>query len=36
MPEPIAVHHNKILKYFYDNGREHYIKRINHIWAIDA
>ena len=36
MPEPISIHHNRILRYFYDNGREHYTKSVNHMWAMDA
>lgn len=35
MPEPIAMAHNKILKYYYDNGRERFSKNVSHIWALD-
>ncbi len=36
MPEPMSVYHNKILKYFYDNGREMTTTRVMHQWAVDA
>ena len=36
MPEPLSIHHNKILKYFYDNGREQSTTKVIHTWAVDA
>lgn len=35
MPKPIELVHNKILKNFYDNGRELYTTKMTHIWCLD-
>lgn len=36
MPEGISIYHNRILKYYYDNGRERLQRNITHVWALDA
>lgn len=36
MPEVISIHHNRILKYFYENGREKLTTKISHLWGMDA
>lgn len=36
MPGPISICHNRILKHYYDTGREKLTKTITHIWALDA